>query len=117
MPTPRQDLEIHQGLTFAGWTFILLDATSQPVAQDEGTTYLCQARTKAGAALAFELAVVRGTETTGQIIMSEASATATADMPVGTFVYDVIPIDTDSKPWPPVLTGQVKVTKPISLPD
>lgn len=117
MPTPRQNIEIYQGLTFAGWGFILLDATGQPVSQDVGTTYLCQVRTQSGAALAFELPVVRGAETTGQILMSEVAAATTADMPVGTFVYDVIPIDTDSKPWPPVLTGQVKVSKPISVPD
>lgn len=117
MPTPRQNIEIYQGLTFSGWAFILLDATGQPVVQDVGTSYLCQVRKQAGGELAFELVVVRGTETDGQILMSETSAATTTTMPVGTFVYDVIPIDTDSKPWPPVLEGQVKVKKPISLPD
>jgi hypothetical protein len=118
MPTPRQNLEIYQGLTFAGWSFILLDATGQPVAQDVGTTYLCQARTQAGdESAAFALVVVRGTQTTGQIIMAEASAAQTLVMPVGSYVYDIIPIDTDSKPWPPVLTGQVKVLQSISFPD
>lgn len=117
MPTPSLHFEIHQGLTFAGFQLLALDSAGAAVVQTEGTTYLCQVRTAAGAdVLSFELSVIRGTEADGQILIEEATAEETAAFPVGSFVYDIVPIDTDSKPWPPILKGTIKVIEPISLP-
>lgn len=116
MPTPSLHFEIHQGLTFAGFQLLALDSAGAAVVQSEGTTYLCQVRSAAGNALSFDLSVVRGTEAAGQILIEEASAAETAAFPVGSYVYDIVPIDTDDKPWPPILKGTIKVIKPVSLP-
>lgn len=113
---PSLHFTIHRGLTFAGYQLLALDSAGAAVVQSAGTTYLLQARTAPGAAVAFALPTVRGTEADGQILISEASAATTAEFPTGTFVYDLIPIDSDEKPWPPILTGTIRVIAPVSIP-
>jgi hypothetical protein len=60
--------------------------------------------------------VTRGTEADGQILIPEVTAATTAGLPVGQFQYDLIPIGSDSKPWPPILFGTITVSDPISQP-
>lgn len=116
MSTPTHDITIYKGLTFEGLSIICLDASGSPVVQDAGTTYLCQVRTAPGKPMQFALTVTRGTQASGQIVMAEVSATNTAAFPAGTFVYDIVPIGTDSKPWAPLVRGQLTVSRPVSLP-
>jgi len=110
------DFTIYKGLTFAGFQLIALNSAGAAVAQEDGTTYLCQARTAPGKALSFELPVTRGTDATGQIIMEEVDAATTAEFPVGTFVYDLVPVDSESKAWEPILKGTITVAASVSLP-
>ena len=114
MPIPSHNFEIYAGLTFPGFSIILLDSAGAAVTQDAGTTYLLQARNAAGKALAFALTVTRGTEATGQVIIAERSAAVTADFPLGTYVYDCVPIDTDDKAYSPLFTGVITVKKAVS---
>lgn len=116
MPATIHNFTLYRGLTWEGRQIIVVDAAGDPVAQGAGTTYLLQARTATGKALAFSLTVTRGTDATGQVLIPEVSAATTAALPLGAFGYDIVPIDADSKPWEPIVKGVIDVKDSFSAP-
>jgi hypothetical protein len=106
---------IYRGLTFAGLRLLALDASGAAVTISAGTTGLLQARSAPGKALAFELPVELG-EATGEILISEVAASVTAEFPIGLYAYALILISSDGKPWPPILCGQIAVSKAVTQP-
>lgn len=114
MPSQLHNFTIFRSLTWQGLRCMALNSTGDAV-QLEGTALL-QARKAPSKPVAFELPVTLGDED-GEILIPEVSATSTAALPLGEFEYDLILIDTDSKPWPPVIHGTITVKDPISRPD
>lgn len=106
---------IFKGITFAGLRLLALDASGAAVAISPGTTGLLQARSAPGKALAFELPVSLG-EAAGEVLIPEVAASVTAQFPIGLYAYDLILISSDEKPWPPILSGQIAVSKAVSQP-
>ena len=116
MPATIHNFTIHRRLTWEGRQILVVDAAGAAVAQGAGTTYKLQARTATGKALAFELPVTRGEEAEGQVLIPEVSAATTAELPLGAFGYDIVPIDADSKPWEPIVKGVIDVKDSFSVP-
>jgi hypothetical protein len=115
MPSTQHDFTIYRGLTWAGLRCIALSASSEPVSV-EGSTALLQARKAIGKPVAFALPVTLGQEA-GEIIIPEVSAETTATLTRGAYVFDLILIGGDGKPWPPVMHGIITVRQPVSNPN
>ncbi len=106
---------IYRGLTWEGLRCRLLDSAGNAVTINAGTTALLQVRRAPGKDVEFALPVEIG-ENDGEVIIPEVSAATTATMPLGDWMYDLILIDSEGKPWPPIVTGTITVLNPVSVP-
>jgi PKD repeat protein len=108
MPAGYQDLFLEQGTTFS--TQLTLDDVNGYFYDLNGFTVRSQARRSyysANAAITFETSVV---DPASGIIQLFASASATANVPSGKLVYDVLLTDTDTNVVSRVLEGQIIVS-------